>query len=240
MITTFKPLIALPAAFISRSGRVPTYEIGETYINAILAAGGKPVLLPSNFPEADWPALIERFDGFLFCGGGDINPHYFNGKIATKSTRFSEQRDFFEIGLIPLLLKADKPVLAICRGLQVLNVALGGSLIEDIATELPEAGKHDWFPGYKRELRVHQVEIMPDTLLSGILNQAVVETNSLHHQSIKELGEGLVINAEALDGVIEGAEFPNKRFFLGVQWHPEHLQDNPGMRRLFKKFIEAC
>jgi len=235
-----KPLIALPAAHITHKGRVPDYEINEMYIKAVIAARGFPIIVPSNIPKSDWQMLIDTFDGFLFSGGGDIDPLHYDGKVAANSYGFSEERDRFELGLVPLVLKADKPLLGICRGTQVLNVALGGTLVGDIATELTEAAKHDWFPNYARDKRVHQVTVFPETKLFDLMGQMKVSTNSLHHQAIKNLGQGLVLSAAAEDGVVEGVEMPGKRFVVGVQWHPEHLQDDHGMRALFEGFIEAA
>lgn len=234
-----KPLIALPANHLTHKGRVPDYEVNEMYVEAVLAAGGLPVILPTNIPASEWPHLVESFDGFLFSGGGDVDPVYYGGKVAPNSYGFSEERDRFEFGLIPLILRKDKPLLGICRGTQVLNVALGGTLFGDIATELPEASKHDWYPSYARDKRVHRVKVLPETKLFELLGQEQVLTNSLHHQAIKLVGSGLVINARAEDGVFEGVEMPGKRFVVGVQWHPEHFQDDPGMLNLFEGLISA-
>ena len=129
-----KPLIALPAAHITHKGRVPDYEINEMYVKAVLAAGGLPIVVPSNMPASDWSQLINTFDGFLFSGGGDVDPLHYGGQVAANSYGFSEERDRFELGLVPLILKSDKPLLGICRGAQVLNVALGGTLVGDIGT----------------------------------------------------------------------------------------------------------
>lgn len=235
-----KPLIALPAAHLTHKGRVPDYEINEMYVKAVLSAGGLPVLLPTNFSESDWPRLVESFDGFLYSGGGDVDPTRYGGEFAPNSYGFSEQRDRFELGLIPLILSADKPLLCICRGVQVLNVALGGTLIGDIKSELPEAGRHNWYPNFAREKRVHEVDLVAETKLAQLLGQNRVWTNSLHHQALNQVGEGLMVNARAGDGVIEGIELPGHRFVMGVQWHPEHLQDDLGMRALFEGLVEAA
>lgn len=235
-----KPLIGLPANHLTHKGRVPDYEINEMYIKAVLAAGGLPIILPTNIPASDWKQLVDTFDGFLFSGGGDIDPTHYGGALAANSYGFSEGRDRFELGLVPLILKADKPLLGICRGAQVLNVALGGTLIGDIAAELPNAAKHNWYPSYARDKRVHQVRVMPETKLAQLLEQKQVCTNSLHHQAINQFGQGLVLNANAEDGVVEGVELPSKRYVFGVQWHPEHLQDDPAMRALFEGLVEAA
>lgn len=235
-----KPLIALPAAHLTHKGRVPDYEINEMYVKAVLSAGGLPVILPTNYPESDWSRLVETFDGFLYSGGGDVGANRYGGVAAANSYGFSEERDHFELGLVSLILAEEKPLLCICRGTQVLNVALGGTLVGDIASEMPDAVKHDWYPSYARDKRVHQVNVLPETRLAELLGQKQVRTNSLHHQAIKQVGKGLKVNARAEDGVIEGVELPGKRFVLGVQWHPEHLQDEQGMRALFEEFVKAA
>lgn len=234
-----KPLIALPSNHLTHKGRVPDYEINEMYINAVLAAGGLPFILPTNIPVSDWPQLMSTFDGFLYSGGGDVDPSHYGGAVAANSYGFSEERDRFELGLLALILEADKPLLGICRGTQVLNVALGGTLIGDITSELPDAAKHNWYPSYARDKRVHRVNVLPETKLSELLGKKQVSTNSLHHQAIKQLGRGLTLSATAEDGVVEGVEMSGKRFVVGVQWHPEHLQDDPAMRALFEGLVEA-
>lgn len=235
-----KPLIALPASRQVHKARVPNFEVNELYVQAILSAGGLPVLVPASFLSSDWQQLVECFDGFLFSGGGDVDPRRYGGMVAANSYGFSEMRDTFELGLIPFIVKAEKPILGICRGAQVLNVALGGTLIGDIASEVPAAKKHDWYPSYARDKRVHDVNVLPETRLSELLNQTRVSTNSLHHQAIKAVGQGLVVSAMAEDGVVEAIELAGKPFTVGVQWHPEHLQDDPAMRSLFKEFIRSA
>ncbi|HNY84143.1 MAG TPA: gamma-glutamyl-gamma-aminobutyrate hydrolase family protein [Anaerolineaceae bacterium] len=235
-----KPLIAISAAHQSRKGRVPDYEANETYIKAVLSAGGLPVVLPTNIPEADWLQLIDAFGGFLYCGGGDVNPERYGAQLPPNSYGIHAERDHFELGMLRLILEADKPLLCICRGLQVLNVGLGGTLIGDIAAELPEADRHDWYPSFARDKLVHTVTIKPGSKLERITGRGSLRTNSLHHQAVKKVGDGLVVTARAADGVIEAAELPDKRFVMGVQWHPEHLQDDPAMRSLFENFIKAA
>jgi putative glutamine amidotransferase len=137
------------------------------------------------------------------------------------------------------VLAAEKPLLAICRGVQVFNVALGGSLYEDIASALPAAQRHDWYPNYPRDYLAHTVEVKPGSRLAEILGTHKLRTNSLHHQAIRQPAPALEVVAYAEDGVIEAVELPEKRFAIGVQWHPECLPEELAMQRLFKAFVIA-
>ena len=235
-----QPLIALTATRQTHLKRAPTYEIPQAYLDAILAAGGLPILLPASLPLAALPELVARYDGFVLSGGGDVDPALYGGSLDAAVHSIDPERDTFERSLITLVLEADKPLLAICRGVQILNVALGGSLHEDIPSQLPAALRHDWYPNYPRDYLVHKVEIEPGSRLAGILGTHTLRTNSLHHQAIRQPAPGLKVVGRAEDGVIEAVELPGKRIAIGVQWHPECLPEEPAMRRLFKAFVSAC
>jgi putative glutamine amidotransferase len=142
--------------------------------------------------------------------------------------------------LLRLVVDAQKPVFTICRGTQALNVALGGSLIGDIATQQPQALKHDWFPGFRRDKLVHQVQIDPSSRISAIIGAQSILTNSLHHQAIDRPAPGLRVTARATDGIIEAVEEPTLPFVVGVQWHPECLPEVASMRALFAAFVASC
>ena len=235
-----KPVIIVAGHLERHVKSTPIYGAKQAYLQAILRASGLPLIVAPILPAEDLPALIRLGDGFLFCGGGDVEPQRYGGNACTRLGGLDAERDEFELQLLPLILKADKPLLAICRGVQVLNVALGGTLICDIASQLPQASKHDYYPGFKRDQVVHQVNIQPNTLLAATLGLGKVGTNSLHHQAIDQLGRGLAPNARAEDGVIEGVEMPSKRFVLGLQWHPECMPESAVMQHLFEAFITAC
>ena len=235
-----KPLIIVAGHLERHAKSTPIYGAKQAYLKAILRAGGLPLFVAPILPAEDLPALIGLGDGFLFCGGGDVEPHRYGGEACPRLSGVDLQRDKFEINLIQALLQADKPLLAICRGVQVLNVAVGGTLICDIVSQLPQAGKHDYFPKYARDLVVHELSIQPKSLLAEALGATRVGTNSIHHQAIGTLGEGLLMSAQADDEVIEGVEMPSKRFVLGVQWHPECMPESLQMQRLFAAFVKAC
>ncbi len=235
-----QPLIALIATRQTHPKRARTYEIPQAYLDAILTAGGLPILLPASLPLAALPELVARYDGFVLSGGGDVDPALYGGRLTAAVHNIDSERDAFERALIPLVLEADKPLLAICRGIQILNVALGGSLYEDIPSELPDALRHDWYPNYPRDYLAHWVEVEPGSRLAEILGTRTLRTNSLHHQAIRQPALGLEVVARAEDGVIEAVELPGKRFVIGVQWHPECLPNETAMQWLFSEFVRAA
>ena len=231
--------IALAAFRIQKPGSTPAYSSREELVRAILAAGGRPYLLPSALPLDSIPEVLSEFDALFISGGGDIHPEYFGGKMHPSVDGIDRERDEFELALCRQAVEMNKAVLGICRGQQVLNVAMGGNLVVDIPSELPKAGQHRWWPNYQRNRLSHSVQLEENSRLAEIMGGNEFLVNSLHHQSVKELGEGLTVTAKATDGVIEALEMPGKHFVVSVQWHPEWLQDYEPMRRIFKAFVEA-
>ncbi|GEA14090.1 MAG: putative glutamine amidotransferase [Moorella sp. (in: firmicutes)] len=206
-----------------------------TYLQAITVAGGLPVLLPPVNPElaAGYLAII---DGLLLTGGGDIEPSFFNARPQARLYKVIPERDAFELALTRAALAAGKPVLAICRGIQVLNVAAGGDLYQDIKTEVPDALEHT--QAGPREEPSHDIKVLPGTRLVRILGVAT-RVNSLHHQAVRRVGKGLRVSAVAPDGLIEALEGEGKAMVIGVQWHPEDLYcHDQRQKQLFEYFIE--
>ncbi|HNS38607.1 MAG TPA: gamma-glutamyl-gamma-aminobutyrate hydrolase family protein [Anaerolineaceae bacterium] len=216
-----------------------TVTLSESYLRAVQAAGGTPVLLPSIAPKETWDVLWERLDGILFTGGDDVDPARFNGLPHPRVGGIDEPRDDFEIAFLQRAVKEDKPFLCICRGIQVMNVALGGTLYTDIADQREGAEKHDWYPDWPRDRRSHTVKVMANSRLAELMQSDEVGVNSLHHQGIWDLAAGLQLTGTAPDGLIEAVEVPGHRFAIGVQWHPEWLQDDAAMRRLFEALMAA-
>jgi putative glutamine amidotransferase len=214
--------------------------VNGAYIRAVQAAGGIPVLLTPHFTSEVQAALWQRLDGLLLTGGGDIEPARFGEPRHPTVDDVAPARDELEIGLTRRALADDVPLLAICRGIQVLNVALGGTLVQDIASELPGALAHSQTA--PRHEPTHAVKVMGEgTRLGRVLGAAEIAVNSLHHQALKGLGEGLSPVAWAPDGVIEGVEMAGERFVLGVQWHPEELVGHdPAARHLFAAVVDAA
>jgi putative glutamine amidotransferase len=231
--------IALAAFGIQKPGSTPAYSSREELVRAILAAGGRPYLLPSALALEEIAEVLSEFDGLFISGGGDIHPDFYGGEMQLSIDGIDRERDEFELELCRQAVVMDKPLLGICRGQQVLNVAMGGNLVEDIPSMLPSAGKHQWWPNYQRGRLSHSVKLEKDSLLADVMGGMGFDVNSLHHQSVRRLGEGLKVTATAPDGVIEALEMPGKRFIVSVQWHPEWLPDSAPMRQIFKAFVDA-
>jgi putative glutamine amidotransferase len=231
------PLIGITTARVLNNSNIHIMSAAEAYVQAVYKAGGLPVLIPLGIADADLAALLERLDGLLFTGGGDIDPERYGGQPHPRVYDIDPDRDRTELYLVERAAKQGLPFLGICRGFQVINVAFGGGLYEDILDQHPGALKHDYFPGYPRDLLVHKVQITPGSRLAEILGQTEVEVNSLHHQGVRQVPAALHTTAVAPDGIPEAVELPNHPFGLAVQWHPEWLQAYAPMRRLFEAFV---
>jgi putative glutamine amidotransferase len=223
----------------------PCWIMGQRYVNVLRSVGAVPWLIPL-FPE-DRDTLREiykRLDGLFLTGGVDVDPSRYGEKKESCCGRTDPARDEVEIQLIRWAIEDHKPILAVCRGIQVVNVAMGGTLYQDVSKQLPKAMKHDYFPtedNTARDFLAHSVEFTPGSRLGQLLDATPVKVNSMHHQAIKELAPGLKPTAVAPDGIIEGVEGTNGQYLVAVQWHPEELADrDAGMRRLFASFIEAA
>ena len=206
------------------------------YLDAISAAGGIPVVLPL-FAEPDTiQQLADSFDGFLFTGGPDVSPELY-GESDRGLCVVSPVRDAKETQLLKAVLKEDKPVLGICRGIQIINAALGGTLWQDIPSEHPSEIVHRQEKPYDNT--VHTVSLQGK--LKELLGKETIHVNSRHHQAVRILSPKLSPAAFSPDGLIEAVEMPGKRFFLAVQWHPENLYPkNADAFLLFESFINAC
>jgi putative glutamine amidotransferase len=213
-----------------------------SYVEAIKAAGGIPMLIPLGLSEDDLCAIFEQIDGLLLPGGGDVAAHYYGSEYLELIGDVDDDRDRVEIFLAQLAVSRQKPLLAICRGHQVLNVALGGTLYEDIISQLPEALPHDNYNLFPRDHLAHSISVEPGSRLAAHFNgTADVRVNSLHHQGIRVLAAELTTAATAPDGLIESVEVPGHPFAVGVQWHPENLIDkDPLMLELFKGLTAAA
>jgi len=212
------------------------YALRENYCTAVVDAGGLPVLLPHEPDEAT--AYLALIDGLVVTGGAfDVDPALFGATTRHSSVTTKDRRTAFELAVTRGAVSADKPVFGICGGQQLLNVALGGTLIQHIPDEVANALAHE--QPNPRTGAGHTVRITPGTLLHRITNASELPVNSAHHQAVKDVAPGLVVDAVAPDGVIEGIEATQRRFLIGVQWHPEYAISD-GDRRLFAAFIEAC
>jgi putative glutamine amidotransferase len=235
------PLIGITTSKAPRnSDGMVIATVPYTYVQAVQMAGGLPVLIPLDLPADQYPVLRERLDGLMLSGGADIDPARFNGVPHPRVYDMDPARDELELGLSCLAAESGWPLLGICRGVQVMNVALGGSLYTDLADQLPGALRHDWYPGIPRTYLAHTVRLEKGSILAANLGDGEVPVNSLHHQGIRHLAPGLRALAWAPDSVIEAVELPGHPCFLGVQWHPESLVGTPAMLNLFRAFIRAC
>lgn len=214
----------------------PWYALRENYCEAVAEAGGLSVLLPHEPERAgDYLALL---DGLIVTGGAfDVDPALFGAKTKHETVALKARRTEFELAICRRALEKNLPVLGICGGEQLLNVALGGTLVQHIPDEIKNALKHEQ-PNPRTEPG-HAVTIAPNTLLRQITGLTEMSVNSAHHQAVKDVAPGLVVDALAPDGVIEGIEDPKRRFVLGVQWHPEYRLSD-GDRRIFSGFIQAA
>ena len=241
------PLIGVTANFQpDPKSKFGTIQVGESYIQALLQAGALPVIIPAGLMEAGVSALFERLDGLLLTGGADVDPERFGGQPHPRVYGIDTGRDSIEIQLAQMAAKSDKPFLGICRGIQVINVALGGTLYTDITDQAPDALRHDWYPDIPRNYLAHPVSLAPESRLAQILSdnqpemKHEVEVNSLHHQGIQRLAADLLSVAYAPDHLIEAVEIPGHFFGMAVQWHPEWLQEHAPQRALFKALIQAA
>jgi putative glutamine amidotransferase len=216
------------------------FRLRDDYVRSVEKAGGLPLIFAPGKPE-DAPELIDHVAGLVLTGGADIDPALYGEARHDALGPVFRERDEFEIALVREALRRDVPVLAICRGHQVLNVASGGTLVQDIPSQMTGAGAHD--PDVERWQTCHEVRILPETRLREILGTERVAVNSFHHQAVKQLGRDLVLSAQSPDGVVEGIEMPRdaKRFVVGVQWHPESFWDHPpGFAPLFEALVRSA
>jgi putative glutamine amidotransferase len=221
----------------------PVNVQNSSYIQAVVDAGGAPFLIPLEAGAGVLRLLFRQADGILLAGGGDIDPRLYGEPAHPSLAEVQPARDALEITLAGWALDENKPLLGICRGIQVMNVAAGGSLYQDIAAQCPAARRHHYFSddGYRRDYLAHPVSILPGSRLEAALGADSLAVNSLHHQALKEVPAPYHVVGRADDGVIEGIEAPGHPFAVGVQWHPEELvAGQPAARRLFQAFVRAC
>jgi putative glutamine amidotransferase len=243
-VTGPRPRIVITAG--SNPGSVNHAWLRFDYLHAVSKARGLPSIIASGFTnpldEAEQLAgeILDSCDGLLLSGGTDVDPKIFGEVPHTALGRVDGPRDPFEITLAREAVRRDMPVLGICRGLQVLNVAMGGTLIQDIPSDVPGAVVHE--NGENRTEIAHEVTIEPDSKLAGLLSATRVGVNSFHHQAAKVIGEGLTRSAVSPeDGIVEGLEMRDRAFVVAVQWHPENFwKTSPVFDGLFSGFIEAA
>lgn len=225
--------------------RQACWLMGRSYVEELRKVGGVPWVIPLVPHDPDTLAeIFDRLDGVFITGGVDVDPSRYGETKSPLCGTTDPDRDAVEIALLRHALDRGLPVFAVCRGIQILNVACGGTLYQDVTAQVPAALKHDYFPTPDRPARdylAHDVTVKPGSRIGRLLGDGVVPVNSMHHQAIKDLAPGLAPTAFAPDGIIEGVEGTTGQYLIAVQWHPEELTEtHPGQKRLFTSFIEAA
>lgn len=237
-MSNHKPLIALTPYF--NIDKEEPY-MRPAYLAAIRASGGIPVVLPLDLTEPDLSQIVDTFDGFLFTGGPDIHPFYFGEETQAHCGNVCLRRDRMELALLPLVLAARKPVLGICRGVQLLNIGLDGDIYQDIPSQFPEEFPIAHSQPFYYDTPSHTVTVAPGSLLFELAQSDTIKVNSMHHQAVRRVAPGLTATGHAPNGLIECVEKPDYPFFIGVQWHPEYLwEQDAAAARLFDRFVEAA
>lgn len=209
------------------------------YVNGIIAAGGLPITLPLTSDRAMLAQVAALCDGFLFTGGHDVSPSLYGKREKFDNLACCPARDEMELTLLHIALEADKPLLGICRGIQFLNAALGGTLYQDIPREFNSPLEHHQTPPY--DVPIHNVSLETDSPLFALLQEETISVNSYHHQAVKELAPLLKVMAYAEDGLIEAVYLPDKTFIWAVQWHPEFsYQTDSRSRNILEAFVKSC
>jgi putative glutamine amidotransferase len=236
-----RPLVGItPDIAASPRAHEPMIIIQERYARAIEAAGAVPLVLPVLPAATSMRTMIETLDGLVVSGGNfDIHPKFYGEKPIPALGAIKEERTDFELGLIALALKRDLPLLGICGGAQAINVALGGSLYQDIDAQRPERIEHQ--RSDLKDRGGHEVAVHEKTKLRKIVGRPTLKVNTTHHQAVKAPGKHIIVNATAEDRLIEGIESAAHRFVLGVQWHPEFLvHRDAAQRKIFAALVRAC
>ncbi|MBQ1466604.1 MAG: gamma-glutamyl-gamma-aminobutyrate hydrolase family protein [Eubacteriaceae bacterium] len=231
-----RPMIGLSANTSDDGLRI---DIRKNYPESIMLAGGIPVILPHPCSGDDARLLAEELDGILFTGGGDADPVLYGEEKLPQCHEPDHDRDSFELELFRAARELGRPILGICRGCQLINVAMGGTLVQDIPSQRPDAVPH--YQSQDGTNTFHSVNITESSLLHGIIGKDLIEVNSFHHQAVRDPAPGLAVSAFASDGIIEAVEGTEGSFLLGVQWHPEYMSRiREDMLGIFKAFIKEA
>src|SRR5688572_24185918 len=244
-----RPLIGVPGQTLQAIDGIPpelprSWVMNHRYFIALASVGAAPVMVPLiEGDDGALRAIYDTLDGIFLAGGVDVDPATYHEPREALCGRTDLARDGVEIRFAQWARDNRKPLLGVCRGLQIMNVAAGGSLYQDCEDAYAGAQKHDYFPtaGYARDYLAHTVRLHPRTQLHRLFGADEVNVNSMHHQGLKQIPPGLLCSAAAPDGLIEALEAPEHPFYVGVQWHPEMLVDNDaGTQRLFRAFVAAA
>ncbi len=245
-----RPIVGIPTQTLQSLGGVsaeipPSWVMSQRYVQTLTTAGALPWMIPLVTDEDTLRGIYESLDGVFLPGGADIDPASYGTDPHPLCDKTDRERDRVELTLGGWALADGKPVLGVCRGMQLINVVAGGTLYQDLATQLAGGIKHDYFPfggqQYPRDYLAHEVRIAEDSRLARLFGPGPIKVNSMHHQGVRTLGAGLVATAHAPDGLVEAVEGTGPGYLLAVQWHPEALTErDASTRRLFAEFVEAA
>ncbi len=231
-----RPVVGINCNYGVKKGSQPRYYADRNYCTAVELEGGLPILLPTACIEGDHAeAYLSMLSGLVISGGTDVDPSRYGQELHPTTQLVVPEKEEFDLRLVRGALEMDMPVMGICYGEQLLNICLGGSLFQDMPSDLDAILEHNDPPG-----EYHKVLIEKDTILHRLLGVDVMDTNTIHHQSVDRLGDGLRVCARTKDGVVEAVESDRHRFVVGVQWHPERMLDQPSGRRLFSGFMKEA
>jgi putative glutamine amidotransferase len=231
------PVIGITCGTTSLEGQTPRYGTNQAYVEAVAAAGGIPLLLPPG-TAASAAAVLDHIDGLLVPGGADIDPSFYGADRIAEVVYTDPARDAVELSFISEAHRRAMPVFGICRGMQMINVVFGGTLYQDVASELPHALRHKSPPELGRGHLEHDIQVSAGSWFAEASGATALLVNSLHHQAVRDVGEGLVVTATSEDGVIEGLETADRRT-VAIQCHTEELLEYQWARGLFESFVRA-
>jgi putative glutamine amidotransferase len=244
-----RPIIGIPTQTLQSLGGVsaeipPSWVMSQRYVVTLTNAGAVPWLIPLIDDET-LRDIYESLDGVFLPGGADVDPVSYGRDPHALCDKTDRERDRVELALARWAIDDGKPLLGVCRGMQIINLAAGGTLYQDLAEQMAGSIKHDYFPfggsNLRRDYLAHEVEVARDSRLAHVFGDGALKVNSMHHQGVKEVGGGLIVTATAPDGLVEGLESSNGRYVVGVQWHPEALTDSQDeAKRLFAEFVEIA
>ncbi len=241
-----RPIIGIPTQTLQSLGGVsaeipPSWVMSQRYIITLTNAGALPWLVPL-VDDDTLRGIYDALDGVFLPGGADIDPVSYGHDPHPLCDKTDKERDRVELALAKWAMADGKPVLGVCRGMQLINLAAGGTLYQDLAEQMTGSIKHDYFPfggsGLRRDYLAHAVSVTSGSKLAGVFGEGELRVNSMHHQGVRAVGDGLVVSAVSPDGLVEGLEGANGRYVVGVQWHPEALtDDSAASRKLFNEFV---
>jgi putative glutamine amidotransferase len=244
-----RPLIGVPTQTLQAIEIIPeglphSWVMNSRYFTALTLVGAAPIMVPLFAQdEQTLRTIYERLDGVVLAGGVDVDPAAYREDKLDVCGNTDPDRDRVEIMFTKWAIDEGKPVLGVCRGMQVINVACGGSLVQDVGHESERFLKHDYYPtqGFARDYLAHEAMVSPGSYLHRVYGGPTIMVNSMHHQAIRSLGDKLAATIHAPDELIEGVEGTEESFLVGVQWHPEMLiERDPGTRKLFTEFRDAA